>query len=373
MDEMDKKPETQPQVAPEETAQMPNTAASDQTANTGAYPPPSPAQPQTSTPVENAAAVPDAQPAPPAPGTQPAQPVPPASPAQPVPPAAPAGSYVAPTPSPTPALVLGILAIVFCWIPIVGIILGIIAIVQAGKYFKAGGTEGSAKGGKICGIIGIVLSGIMIIVNCITMFIGLSVLDSLDNYDTSGRNIVVETQSSASADIDAEDQEIFDAVDPYLDQLKNKDPQMVSTIANLMESSFDEIMHDYDIDITLQGCGVDPTELADAMLDDFDYTPDYALNSGDEAEADYDVMVKSAADILTNFYDELVKVITETSEGSLTDQEAYSKIGTALMNAVHNTEADESYFDVDVNHVDGKWQIDLDSWQDELVYFFSLY
>lgn len=41
------------------------------------------------------------------------------------------------------------------------------------------------------------------------------------------------------------------------------------------------------------------------------------------------------------------------------------------MNAVKNTEPDESYFDVDVESVDGKWQLDLDSWQDELEYFFS--
>ena len=62
---------------------------------------------------------------------------------------------------------------------------------------------------------------------------------------------------------------------------------------------------------------------------------------------------------------------SDINSGDMSEQEVYTQIGTALMNAVKNTEPDESYFDVDVESVDGKWQLDLDSWQDELEYFFS--
>ncbi|MCI9628116.1 MAG: hypothetical protein HFJ64_02635 [Eggerthellaceae bacterium] len=274
------------------------------------------------------------------------------------------------TPSPTPALVLGILAIVLCWIPIVGIVLGIIAIVQAGKYFNAGGTESSAKGGRVCGIIGIVLSVIMIVINAVMMFIGLAAFDELNSYSTPNRNAAIES-SASSAYVDEEDQAVFDAVDPYLDQLKNKDPQMVTTIANLMEASFDDAMEEYELGITLAACGVDPTELASAMIDGFDYSPDYVFGSGDEAEANYDVNVRSLALILDALYDELIEMRSDINSGDMSEQEVYTQIGTALMNAVKNTEPDESYFDVDVESVDGKWQLDLDSWQDELEYFFS--
>lgn len=363
MDEKDKMPEasqeTTDQAAPAANVTepaVPTDAAPVATPDATPAQTPAAAQPE--------AAAPEAQPAP-APAEPVAAPVAPAAqPAYQAPVAAPVAA-----PSPTPALILGILAIVLCWIPIVGIVLGIVAIVQAGKYFNAGGTESSAKGGKICGIIGIALSAIMIVMNAVMMFIGLAAIDELSNYDTSGRNIAIE--SSASTSVDAEDQEVYDAVDPYLDQIKNKDPQMVSTIANLMESSFDEAMGEYDLGITLRGCGVDPTELATAMIDGFDYTPDYVFGSGDEAEANYDVNVRSLADILDALYDELIEMNSEVYSGDMTEQEVYAKVGTALMNAVKNTDPDESYFDVDVEMKNGKWQLDLDSWQDELEYFFS--
>jgi Flp pilus assembly pilin Flp len=73
-------------------------------------------------------------------------------------------------PNSTGVLVLGILSIVFCWCwGIIGLILGIIAIVMAGKatqiYNNAPNTYSEAsfknvKAGKICAIIGICLSAV---------------------------------------------------------------------------------------------------------------------------------------------------------------------------------------------------------------------
>ncbi len=359
MDEKDMTPEVSQETTDQATTSPDVTAEPSATTEANKTVEPTP----TATPVaaETEATIPVSEPAP-----APAQPTDPA--AQPVY-QAPVSAPVAP-PSPTPALVLGILAIVLCWIPIVGIALGIIAIVQAGKYFNAGGTENSAKGGKICGIIGIALSAIMIVMNAVLMFIGLAAIDELDNYSTPNRNAAIESSASSSY-ADGEDQAVFDAVDPYLDQLKNKDPQMVTTIANLMETSFDDAMEEYELGITLAACGVDPTELASAMIDGFDYSPDYVFGSGDEAEANYDVNVRSLALILDALYDELIEMRSDINSGDMSEQEVYTQIGTALMNAVKNTEPDESYFDVDVESVDGKWQLDLDSWQDELEYFFS--
>ncbi len=56
----------------------------------------------------------------------------------------------------TGALVCGILAIIFSGSVLLGIVLGIVAIVLAGKALDPQG--GKAKGGKICGIVGLVLS-----------------------------------------------------------------------------------------------------------------------------------------------------------------------------------------------------------------------
>lgn len=75
-----------------------------------------------------------------------------------------------PLPNSTAVLVLGILSIVTCWcVGIVGLILGIIALVLASKASKiyiaspsnfTSSSYGNMKAGKVCAIIGVCLSGI---------------------------------------------------------------------------------------------------------------------------------------------------------------------------------------------------------------------
>ena len=77
-------------------------------------------------------------------------------------------------PNSTAVLVLGIISIVSCWCyGLVGIVLGIIALVLASKGYTAYNqnpslyTEGSfknLKAGRICGIIGLSLSGLYLVV-----------------------------------------------------------------------------------------------------------------------------------------------------------------------------------------------------------------
>ena len=61
------------------------------------------------------------------------------------------------------AFICGIAAIVFSMFPLIGIILGIIAIVLASQYVKAYGKDSKATAGKITGIIGVVLGVLAII------------------------------------------------------------------------------------------------------------------------------------------------------------------------------------------------------------------
>lgn len=343
---------------------------------------PTQAMPTQAQPVQEAQAQPTPQPQaqpgqytqPPAPGQEPAQ-VPPAqvpptgqpyaAPGAPVPPAGPA-------PSATPALICGILAIVFCWIPIVGIVLGIVAIVLAGKYFKAGGKEGSGKAGRICGIIGLVLSAIMIVVNCIVMFTALAMLD---DYDTSGRYIATEQSSSnasanSSALADRLDDELYDVVDPELDKIKNLDPTMVASIAAIVQESLDDELASEDLSLAI--LGVDPTELTKAMLAGFDYEHSYTNISGNEGDAEYLITCKDSLDIATEFESQLSTMLS----GDLTQYSdmnaAYAAIGQALMTAVEATTAtDSDIADFDLTKSGDKWTLDADSWNDEMEYLFG--
>ena len=84
------------------------------------------------------------------------------------------------------ALVCGILSIVLCWFPIAGLVLGIVAILQAGKArqhasadpdaFEQGGVR---VGGFVCGIVGTVLSGIYNVYWIVfALFVGVAITPS---------------------------------------------------------------------------------------------------------------------------------------------------------------------------------------------------
>ncbi len=76
-------------------------------------------------------------------------------------------------PNATAVLVLGILSIVFCWCyGVIGVILGIIALVLAGKDLKLYNESpelytvsslSNLKAGKVTAIIGLVLSGLFLL------------------------------------------------------------------------------------------------------------------------------------------------------------------------------------------------------------------
>lgn len=336
-----------------------------------------PTEPASTQPtIEPTQAMPAAtQPAAPQPGMPQGAPVNPGMPQQPAAYPPPVGAYQQ-LPKATGALVCGILAIVFCWIPIVGIILGIVAIVQASKYFKAGGTDGSGKAGKVCGIVGIVLSGIMIIVNCFLMILGLQILDELDD-----RTTIVETytstQSSSSSsygalsDASPEDEAaVYAVVGPELAKIKNQDPTMIASIAKVMEDSLDDIL---DVeDISLADLQVDPIALATAMTQGFDYEEYYVDAAGDEAEANYHVTCKDMSSVMSEFYDQLMDLVSGDVSQYGSTEAAYAAIGQALMASVDATPlSEDELFDVELTKVGGNWVIDQDSWDDEMEYFFG--
>ena len=80
----------------------------------------------------------------------------------------------------TAALVLGIISLIGICIPIAGIMCGIIAIILAVMAKKEGSTDGKQKAGMILGIIGIVISIIMWIVNAVILA-GSGILDQISS------------------------------------------------------------------------------------------------------------------------------------------------------------------------------------------------
>lgn len=93
------------------------------------------------------------------------------------------------------ALVCGICAIVFSGTVIIGVVLGIIAIVLAGSALKEG-TDGKAKAGRICGIIGLALSVVTLIVSLI---FGVTIFSYVMSEANSSKPAIVSTSKSTSS------------------------------------------------------------------------------------------------------------------------------------------------------------------------------
>lgn len=373
-------PETAQPTQPEPT--QPMTAPAAQTEPTQPAVTPEPTSPADGAAAPTAALAPE-QPAPPAgePQDQ-AAPAANAQPSQPYPGQTVAAQQPASQPSPTGALVCGILAIVFCFIPIVGIVLGIVAIVLAGKYFKAGGTLGQGKAGRICGIVGIVLSVVMIVVNAIAIFTALNVLDELDNYDTSSRYVSTDQSQSSSASSsyiadDETEQAVQAAMNAQLDLIKDQDPATIAKIEAMAEETFQETFEAYipdsaGIEFSMRSCGIDPAKYVALMTEGFSYEASYVdAVSETSASADYDVTMRNIIDVISNLstamYEDDVFTSSETST-----EEKLTRFGEMFMKAVEDAEIEDgNYWYIDFENKNGTWVVDEDSWNDELEYSFG--
>lgn len=81
------------------------------------------------------------------------------------------------------SMVCGILSIVFCWCyGVIGLILGIIALVMYGKCKEAnnGVPTGMAKAGLACGVVGVICSALMIIYFIFVIVVAGEFVTSLD-------------------------------------------------------------------------------------------------------------------------------------------------------------------------------------------------
>ena len=281
-----------------------------------------PPAPEAGTAVPVPAAGAPVPPPPPTDGTAAAVPQPPATP--------PTGQ-----PSPTGALVCGILAILFSGLAIVGIVLGIVAIVLAGKYFKAGGTQGTGKAGRICGIVGIVLSVVWLVAAIAVSCMAFTMADSY-----SSLNSLSSSSSSSATTVTAEATEAQEAVEMRLDQIKNKDPEMMAALAAIAEKSFEDTFSTGSRTITMQDCGIDPNEYIALMTDGFDYKFDSFDEHGSYSELTYYLTVRDITQITNVINDEFDSGAIQT----MGDAELRQYIGKTVMDAVRN--ADMTHYEI---------------------------
>lgn len=270
------------------------------------------------------------------------------------------------------ALICGILAILFSWLPLLGIILGIVAIVLASKSVKQFGRDGKATGGKVCGIIGIVFAVLGFIfwgiVSCAVIAAapyadtGYSELDEVISTDDSG---------SVSTDLTEAEQQAEAAATAELDKLVNQDEATVQYLASELDEGFTEAM-----DVGHTDLGIDPADLARWMLTDLTYTPDgvYVYEEDGEGTMYADIEMRDSYAFMLNFYDKVNALTGSEEVKTMTEDEAKARIGELYYEAMDETTDMTTYYaTVDLVKEGDQWVVDQDSWEEELDYMFGIY
>ncbi|WP_462134061.1 DUF4190 domain-containing protein [Slackia piriformis] len=309
------------------------------------------------------------------PAQQPAQPVP--GPVQ-----APYGAYP-PPPAPnysapssgkaTGALICGILAIVFSFIPIVGIILGIVAIVLASKAVKFAGKSGKTTGGKVCGIIGIVFSILWAIFSFV---LTMGIIGGINAYESDyvPSADVPTTSSPLAEDMGAEEQAIADLVSAELDKYKNADSAALSALG--AEYDDEDIVTIDGADMSLSDLGIDPNEVAAWATTDFDYSIDsvYIDSDGATATVYVDTTERDFFEMGSLFGDLLNEYVSSGAADAADLETAKAKVGELYAQAMAESTAMTDYYAAfDIVNEGGTWRILEDSLEEELDYVFSTF
>lgn len=340
-------------------------AAGAQQPGAGAVPPQQPASPY-------------AQPAAPY-GAQPGAPVPPASPYGAVPPAqAPAaGSGKA-----TGALICGILAIVLCAAPIVGIVLGIVAIVMAGGYLKAFGPDGKAKAGRICGIVGIILSVLLWVFAIGTVLwaynqvenaprVGSTPSASLGSGSGSSSSSGSGSSGSSTNSVyDEDEQTILDLVSAQFDALEGGEAEMMQSVASIAAEGFEDATG-----VTMEECGIDPVNYARLMTDDLTYEVDLVVVNDKQGTGwvSVDVTCRDIFAVLDLFNEKVDEYDASGAANGMTEEQVNQKLGELLMAAVEETtETQDDYATINCTLENGTWVLNEDDWTQEMDYLFGL-
>ncbi len=274
----------------------------------------------------------------------------------------------------TAALVCGILAILFSWTIILGIGLGIAAIILAVKAVKESGKDGKSTGGKVCGIVGIVFSVItLIIVICLVAF-GVALFNDPDFQDayhdaynsaqsdstygsgsssSNGSSSSSGSGSSSSSTTHAattdDEKAAQKVVTDYLDTLKAGDAASLNQVATDTDSALSGS------GMSLSALGILPSDLTGWLAKDMTYTVTDVSASGTYSS----VVVSVTSHDVVSLIEASTNSLDSADTSSITDEAAvYQLLGTYMLQARDTTPATTKTIYFDLSKSGDTWTID---------------
>lgn len=301
-----------------------------------------------------------------------------------------AGYYAQPAPAQPSsgkamgALICGILAILFSSTVLIGIILGIIAIVLAGQYVKSFGKDSKATGGKITGIIGIVFSTLALIGYIVLGVWVASVSTAAYDYYDDYYNEYTYSDEDDSFDLDSDsdgisgygdlvdEAEAVQEFDKIMGEIKVlSDEELLSKIAE----SYNKDLKDW-YGITLEDMGIDPKEVITFSLGEMSYELDsyssYSYSTGDELSLDGYVACADSFDVMMAFSDMLYEKDIYSSDLSDQDMSMVKELYLEAAKSAEPTYEKYIYFDMVKNEA-GEWALEADALENVIESIFSIY
>lgn len=271
-------------------------------------------------------------------------------------------------------LVLGILSIVTAGVPVVGIALGVVALVASAKAIKRYGKDGKAVAGRVCGIVGIAFSAVVLAASVVgtaafTSHLSESTAPS-DRGSYSSSTFNEEDPAGYLADTDADDRAAEEAVRAELDKFAAGDSDLAAWLAAKVDELFSTSGY------SLADIGVDSRDVAEWMMADFSYEMDGSFTFSDGTGTVYaDLETRDMFELLEGFDTASQDMIDSGLLDAMDEATMLGQFGQAFvasMGAAEDSRID-FYAAFDVVEQDGAWVVDRASWEEEIAYVFGLF
>ncbi len=240
----------------------------------------------------------------------------------------------------TAPLVLGILSIVFAGI--IGLILSIVGMSKSKKVLAVMPDSGKAKAGRICSIIGLIISVISFIAVIAMLALGVGIF------------------GGEAAAVDK-------AANQTLESLTKPSASEKEEIATYFESAFESASG-----LSLAKLGVNKTDFSNWLFDGTSYkitntSFDTSNNSG-TATVTADVTARSFEDLSTTINTKTNSPsVTEKLNAATTEADVYAVIGQIIKDSMADTPASTKTVTFKLTKQNGSWVVD-DSTVQQLAY-----
>lgn len=288
----------------------------------------------------------------------------------------------------TGALVCGILAIVFSWTTIPGIILGIVAVVLAGSYTDLWGKSTKTTVAKITGVLGIVASTLILAFSLLS-FALYSLADDLPytiNDDTATSSTtenpsfldllpldelgnIVTGKDSPNAPLSGQERFAAEAAMEALKQIP-KNTSMLTALG----TNADEYFADLNGGIRLKDIGLSGADVVRWLVENMQCS---VANDGVFITDTNKAMVFVDAQTPTMWtYTDAATESFEQKYGAAemdTEKEYLDALGDAYKTASTTADIEERYLSLNLTNINGTWVVDSDSLLQQAEYLFDLW